>query len=78
MCSTEEVAVSDKFNQQFVVQRLKLRIASLKMYPMLIQVALLDVLKFPELELLESAEDTFFNWLHIVSTVAAQTAGKTL
>jgi len=32
-----------------------------------IQVASLDILKF--LELLESAEDAFFNWLHIVLTV---------
>jgi len=46
------------------------------MYPLLIQLASLDILNFPELELLKSAEDTFFNWLCIVSTVAVQTAGR--
>ena len=34
--------------------------------------------EFPELKLLESAKDTFFNLLCVVSTIAVQTAGKTL
>ena len=75
--STEEVAASHKFYQHFTLQRLKLCITSWRMYPLLIQAALLDILKFPEFELLESAEDTFFNCLCVVSTIAAQTTGRT-
>jgi len=40
------------------------------MYPLLIQVVQIqEISKCPTM-LLESAEDTFFNWLCIISTVA--------